>query len=128
MKAAERQSERPGLFESIKKLGATAIALTYTRLEILATELEEEKLRVVQLLLITAVTFLCFTLGAALLILFLVILFWETHKIIVLGILAALFLILGVILLYVLRRKATKPKLFSSSLSELAKDHEQLIS
>ena len=42
---------RPGLFSSLKGTAATLVAIFRTRLELLASELEEEKIRLLSLLL-----------------------------------------------------------------------------
>ncbi|MEK7811786.1 MAG: phage holin family protein [Pseudomonadota bacterium] len=116
-----------GLMGSVKRLLSTLISIASTRLELLANELQEERLRLTQMLLFVLFALFCFGMGILLLTVFIVLLFWEDHRLAVTGILAVLFFTLGTFLAVSLRRKAEeKTKLFSASLAELANDMEQL--
>jgi len=99
-------------------------------LDLLSTEWQEECLRLEQMLILTAATVLCLTVGALLGTLFVVVAFWDTdYRLAVLGGFAVLYLASGVIVGLVMRRKSRqKPKLFSASLGELAKDYQHLSS
>jgi uncharacterized membrane protein YqjE len=98
-----------------------------TRLELLATEVEEERVRLGRLLLLGAVAAFFLALGMLTLTLFVIVLFWDTHRLLVTGLLAALYLGAGLALALAARREASaRPRLFAASLSELAKDRERL--
>jgi uncharacterized membrane protein YqjE len=57
---------------------------------------------------------------------FLILLFWDTHHLLVTGLLAGLYLLVGVLFAAVARRCAqAKSKLFAASLAELQKDRDQ---
>lgn len=117
----------PGLMESVKRLLSTLISIVTTRLELLANELQEERLRITQMLVIAWFALFCFGMGLLLLTVFIVVLFWDDHRLAVLGGACALFFALGTLMAVLLRSKAqAKSKLFSASLAELAKDREQL--
>lgn len=117
----------PGLMGSARRLLSTLVSIVSTRLELLANELQEERLRLTQMLLFFAVALLSFGLGVLLLTVFVVVLFWDDHRLAVLGVLCILFFVLGTVMTLLLRSKAqAKPKLFSTSLAELSKDREQL--
>lgn len=93
----------------------------------LANELQEERLRLTQMLLYSLFALFCFGMGLLLLTVFIAVLFWDDHRLAVLGGLCVLFFVLGTLMALLLRNKAqAKPKLFSVSLAELAKDREQL--
>jgi len=116
-----------GLMESVKRLASTLISIVSTRLELLANELQEERLRLIQMLLYSLFALFCFGMGVMLLTVFIVVLFWDDHRIAVVGGLCVLFFVLGTLMATMLRNKAlSHPKLFSASLAELAKDREQL--
>ena len=119
--------QRAGLFDSVKTLAATLVAMGYTRLELLSTEIEEERVRLSSMLLWTLVALFFAALCIVLLTLLLLVVFWDTHRLLVLGILALLFL-LGAVMAgrVVLDKAKAKPRLFASSLAELSKDREQL--
>jgi len=116
-----------GLMESAKRLISTLISIVSTRLELLANELQEERLRLIQMLLYSLFALFCFGMGVMLLTVFIVVLFWDDHRIAVVGGLCVLFFVLGTLMATMLRNRArSHPKLFSASLAELAKDREQL--
>ena len=115
------------LMESIKRLLSTLTSIVSTRLELLANELQEERLHLTQMLVLALFTLFCFGIGVLLLTAFIVVLFWDEHRLAALGTLSVVFLALGVLTAMLLRSKMeAKSKLFSVSLAELAKDREQL--
>lgn len=117
----------PGLMGSVKRLLSTLTSIVSTRLELLANELQEERLRLTQMLLFASAALFCFGMGILLLTMFVVVLFWDDHRLAALGVLSALFFSLGTLMAMLLRSKAqAKSRLFSASLAELAKDHERL--
>ncbi|MEO6975689.1 MAG: phage holin family protein [Gallionella sp.] len=116
-----------GLMDSVKRLASTLIAIVSTRLELLANELQEERLRLMQMFFLSLFALFCFGMGVLLLTIFITVLFWDEHRLAVLGGLCILFFVLGILMAMLLRNKAqAKPKLFSASLAELARDREQL--
>lgn len=115
------------LMESIKRLLSTLTSIVSTRLELLANELQEERLHLTQMLVLALFTLFCFGIGVLLLTAFIVVLFWDEHRLAVLGTLSVVFFALGVLTTVLLRSKMeAKSKLFSVSLAEFAKDREQL--
>lgn len=115
------------LLGSIKRLLSTLTSIAATRLELLANELHEERLHLEQMLLYFFAALFCFGMMIMLLTVFIVVLFWDNGRLGVLGGLSVLFLILGLVLAQKLRKIAhLKSRLFSISLSELAKDRDQL--
>jgi uncharacterized membrane protein YqjE len=120
-------SESNGLMESLKRLTGTLLAIFQTRLELLSNEMEEERLRIGQMLLYGSVALLFFGLTIMLLTVFVVVLFWDSYRLQVLGGLTALFFVAGLLVWNALRRVAReKSRLFSSSLAELADDRDRL--
>src|SRR3990167_6614341 len=115
------------LMESIKRLLSTLTSIVSTRLELLANELQEERLHLTQMLVFALLTLFCFGIGVLLLAAFIVVLFWDEHRLAVLGMLSIIFFALSMLTAMLLRSKMeAKSKLFSVSLAELAKDKEQL--
>jgi len=116
-----------GVFDSAKALVATLIAIVHTRLELLSTELQEEIGRVALLLLWGAAALFFVFLAIAFLGLVILIAFWDDHRLLVAGLLAALCLVLAVAAGFAARNQvAAKQRPFDASLNELAKDREQL--
>ena len=116
-----------GLFASLRNFAATLTAVAQTRLELLANEVEEEKLRLGQLILFGGIALFCLAVGSIFLAIFVTVLLWESHRLLVLGGLAGLFLGLGGAAVVMFRaRVSTGSKLFAASLAELGKDRQQL--
>src|SRR3990167_4454935 len=116
-----------GLMGSIRQLLSTVTSIASTRLELLANEVQEERLRLTQMLLFALFALFCFGVGILLLTTFIVVLFWDDHRLAVLGALSAFFFALGALMAMLLRSKAqAKSRLFSTSLAELTEDRAQL--
>ena len=116
-----------GLLGSLKTLAATLLGIGCTRLELLSSEIEEQRVWLSSILLWTLISLFCAAVGIVLVTTFLVVIFWDTYRLLTLFILAFVFL-LGAIFSWqvALGKTRAKPKLFSTSLAELSKDHEQL--
>jgi uncharacterized membrane protein YqjE len=116
-----------GLLASLQRLLATLLEILQTRAEIVATEFEEERERIRELIVLGFVALFFVNLGVVLLTLFIVMLFWDTHRLYVLGGFAVLYLGLGLMAVTVLhRRHRSRPRLFATTLAELSKDRDQL--
>lgn len=116
-----------GFFQPIKTTLGTFIAILQTRLELVLTELEEERERFKELMLLALISLFCASLGVVLLTLFVVLIFWQEHWLYAVGGLAALYLGIGLAAGLILCKKgSSKPRLLSDTLSELAKDRERL--
>lgn len=116
-----------GLIASVKRLLSTLISIASTRLELLANELQEERLRFTQMLIFALFALFFFGLGILLLTVFIVVLFWDDHRLAVTGVLTVVFFASGLLMVLLLRSKAKKKsRLFSASLAELARDREHL--
>jgi uncharacterized membrane protein YqjE len=112
-----------GFLDSIRALGDGVLASIRERLELLAIEVQEEKLRLIQTYIwISAALFT----GALALIfgsLTLVYVFWESARLAVLGGLTLLYASALVIILAAFRRfRRRQPKPFAATLEELQED------
>jgi len=118
-------SDSTGLMESLKRMVDTLLYIVQTRLELLSTELEEERVRIGQLLLYGAIAFFFFGMSILLLTILIVAAFWDDHLLWVLSGLVALFVIAGLVAWFAFRKVARKRfRLFSNSLDELAEDRD----
>lgn len=125
--AESREAE--GLLASLKTLTLTLVGVVQTRLELLSTDVAEERARLTVILISAMVALFCLGVGVLLLATLIVVLFWETHRILTLGLLTAVFLAAGAGLWgLAMHKMRSKPRLFDASISELAKDREQLSS
>jgi uncharacterized membrane protein YqjE len=120
---------RGGLLDSVKVLAGTLLAMAHTRLELLSTEIEEQRAWLGSILVWTLVALFCAGVGVVLATLFVVMALWDTHRLLALGIPAILFLLGGALAwLAVLGKVRAKPRLFAASLGELSKDRKELTS
>ncbi len=110
----------------MRNIAATLLATGRTRLELLANEVEEEKLRAIRLVVAAQGMLFCFGVAVMLVVAFLVALFWE-QRLLVLGLSALLFLALGAACLAGYKQHLHRPeKPFAASLAELQEDLRQL--
>jgi uncharacterized membrane protein YqjE len=117
------------LLAASQRLLATSVEILHTRIEIVGTELEEAGAGARQLAVYALVALFFLAMGLLLATLFVVVLFWETRRLEVLGGFALLYLGAGAATaLLVRRRLRNQPRLFSTTLSELDKDRERLTS
>lgn len=117
----------PGLLGSARRLLSTLTSIASTRLELLANELQEERLRLTQMLFFALAALFCFGMGVLLLTVFIVVLFWDDHRLAAIAVLGLLFFAAGTLLAVSLRSKAAeRSPLFSASLAELARDRQHL--
>lgn len=117
----------PGLLASLRGFAATSVALLRTRLELLKVEAQEEVGRVRGMLLWSIVAALCGVAGAVSLAVFLTVLLWDSHRLLVLGIASALFLAAAALAIATaLRLSRQGSQLFAASLAELRQDEAAL--
>lgn len=118
-----------GLLDSLTTLGATLVDIAHTRLNLLSADLEEDREHLLSLLVLTLAALFCLVVGVVLASILLVVAFWDTHRLLVLGALAGFFLTSGIAAwIYAMHKARNKPRVFAASLSELLKDRQQLAS
>jgi uncharacterized membrane protein YqjE len=116
-----------GLLTSLKQLVATLVAVVQTRLELLASEVQAEKLRLTQLLLLCISALFFLACAVLLLTVLVVVALWDTHRLLAIGGFAALYLGMGVGFALAARARASAgTQLFVASLAEFEKDRDRL--
>jgi len=128
---AEQGPEQPsaGLLQSLRNLGATLVAVLQTRLELLATDLEEERTRLLQILFWAAAALFFFGVAVLILALLVVLLLWEERRVGAIIALSAIFFMIGTgLAIGVRNRLRVRSRLFASNVEELARDQEELTS
>ncbi|HUX29570.1 MAG TPA: phage holin family protein [Thiobacillus sp.] len=125
--AEESHAATGGLFESLKTLSSCLVGIVHTRLELLSTDIAEEREHLVLLLVMALVALFCLGVGIVLLAILIAVAFWESHRIMALGGLTGVFLVAGAGAGWLAMHKArTKPRLFDASRAELSKDRQRL--
>ncbi len=119
---------RPPFTGSLRALGASAIAIFRTRLELLSIELAEEKSRVLTLAAWALSGLLALAIGVLMASLLVVAVFWDTeHRLTALGVVTAVYFAAGLIALAIARSKLqSAPLIFDETLAELERDRQVL--
>lgn len=121
-------SQGRGLGASLQGLMATVLAIFHTRLELLVTELEEEKRRLLATVAWGAVGVLvgCFALAFAAV--FITVLFWDSHRLLVVGLMTLTF---GLISAWAMHRVKVlvreSGQMLAATLAELDADRQALM-
>ncbi len=125
--ANETPRASKGLIESLSVLATTLVGVAHTRLELLSVDLEEDRAHLLSLVFLYLVAIFCLLVGLILAIILIVFVLWQDHRLLALSLVAGFFLLFGLAIWFTAMHKTkTKPRLFSSSLSELFKDKEKL--
>jgi len=120
--------QQAGLTQSLRNLGATALGVLKARAELLVTEIEEERLRLLELLAWGVAAVLFFVFGLVMLSLAVVVAFWDTHRLLAAVILGMAYIVIAGVLFAIARSRVQRPRLFTASLEERAqRRHKQLI-
>ena len=120
------EERRAGLFSSMKGMIATLVAIAKTRAELLVTELEEEKFRLMTLWSKAIGAAFLLAVGLIMAVICFALAFWE-QRVLIFGICGAMFIAGGVCLISSLKRQSSQPsKMFHASLAELEADMAQL--
>jgi uncharacterized membrane protein YqjE len=112
---------------AISRIGATLVAMVHTRLELAAVEVHEEARRLFGYL--AWALFAVFLAAGAVMLtaLFVIVLFWDSYRLLAVGGMAGLFALACVVIALKVRSSfATRPPLFEATLGELRNDLEAL--
>jgi uncharacterized membrane protein YqjE len=123
----EEAKHAEGLLESLRNLAVTLVALVQTRIEIFASEIDEQQTRLARIALLAVIAAFCLGVSLVLFVLLIVVIFWDTNRLLAIGVIAALFA-LGALAALLAVRSAIRqqPKILSATLAELRKDREGL--
>ena len=111
----------------VREFARTLLSFVLTRTRLAATELEEQALRLIEILIWLAVAL--FFLGVALVFaaVLVVLVFWDSNRLLAAGLLAALFVSFGTGAALIARRRLReRPKLLAATLAELERDRDTL--
>ena len=116
-----------GLFESIKALTSTLVAIVHTRLELLSTDLEEDRERLMSLVILSLIALFSILIAVVLATITLIVAFWDSYRVLALASVSGVFIIVSIATwLAAMRQAKKKPKMFVASLLELIKDRQHL--
>lgn len=116
-----------GLGGALSKLGASALAMLHTRLELATVEFAEERERAKEMLLLVLSTILVALFALLFASVFIIAYFWDSYRLIAVGAVTGFYLVLAVIFLARLRqRMLEKHSPFAATLSQIEEDAEAL--
>ena len=118
----ESRHEPGGLFATGKRILGTLHSLVQTRLELFLVELQEERLRLFDALLLMGACFVCALMALALLTLTLAVIFWGQHRILVLVSLTLAYAAGAVWAFWKCRNRLRGGRLFPATLEAFKKD------
>ena len=111
-----------GLFASAKRLADLTLATAHNRVELFAVELQEEKCRLIQSLLLAAAAIALGVTALTLVTITVVVLFWENGRVPALCVLSGLFVVASFLVVRALNRLVASAPGFRGTLAELEKD------
>lgn len=117
--------EAGGLLAALRNTAATLIDTARTRVELAGNELEAERLRLVQSLILGISALFCFGVAVLLLVALVLALNWESRV----SLLAAFgvgFLVAGALLYAAMKRANGRRQAFAATIAELEEDLRQL--
>lgn len=116
-----------GLLNSLQGLAATLLAILQTRLDLLATEFEQEKRRVLRVMAWGAVAVFLGCSGLIFLAALITVLFWDEHRVLVLSLITLSFWLgCGGILWWIRSRLQSPADMLAGTLAELEQDQQSL--
>lgn len=114
-----------GLLGSLRTLGADALASVRDRLALFSLELQEEKYRLIQIVIWISAAAFAMTMAITFASITLVYLFWESARLAVLGGLTLFYVVAAIAILVSFRRfLARQPRPFDGVLQELTEDEK----
>ncbi len=111
---SEEAGHTESLLESLRGLAKTFVALVQTRIEIFASEIDEERRRLAGIVVLALTALFCIGIAVVLFVLLIAVLFWENNRLLAIGVLAGFFALGGL------------AALLSATLAELRKDEKEL--
>jgi len=117
----------PGIFGSLRRLAGGLLATAQNRVELFALELQEEKCRLIELVIWVSALVALGLMSLAMVTLTIVVVFWDNGRLAALITLSVLYLLATAGGCWALRNRLRKQSLpFGGTVSELKKDQECL--
>ena len=115
------------MLASVRELARTLLSFAETRARIAATELEEHAARTAEIVLWAAVALFFFAIAVVFAAILIVLLLWDSNRLLAAGLLAALFAGIALVAALVARmRLRERPKFLAATLAELKQDRERI--
>jgi len=110
-----------------REFARTLLSFVLTRTRLAATELEEQALRLIEIVVWLAVALFFIGIAIVFVAVLVVLLFWDSNRLLAAGLLTALFVSVGTGAALIARRLLReRPKLLAATLAELERDRNSL--
>lgn len=113
-----------GILATLTRMLKTLRDLVENRVELFVVEWKEERLRLFGTLLLAAVGVVCALMALVMVTLTLVVVFWDTHRVLVVVLLTAVYAVTSVTAFAAVRSRLRKWQPFSATLDQIKKDRE----
>ena len=111
----------------VRDFARTLLSFALTRTRLAATEIEEQALRLIEIVVWLAVALFFIGIAIVFVAVLVVLLFWDSNRLLAAGLLTALFVSVGAGAALVARRLLReRPKLLAATLAELERDRNTL--
>ena len=111
-----------GLLAPVTRLLKTLANLLENRIELFLVEVQEERMRLVEALLLAAVGIVAALMTLILITMTVVVIFWETHRVLVLVLFALVYATAAVVVFRALHSRLNHSQAFSATLDQMKKD------
>ena len=112
---------------TVRSVVRTLLSFAETRARLAANEFEEQLLRLLEVAAWAVAAAVFFSIAVLLVSLFVVIVFWDSNRILAAGLLAGLFIASGGVSALMVRScLAARPKFLAATLAELDKDRQRM--
>lgn len=111
----------------VREFARTLLSFAVTRTRLAATEIEEQALRLLEILFWLAAALFFFGIAVVFAAILVVLAYWDSNRLLAAGLLAALFVAAGAgAVLFARLRLRERPKLLAATLAELERDRNTL--
>lgn len=114
------------VIQAVRSVLGTLVANGETRLRLAVLELEEERARLLTLILLAGASLLLFMLATASMTTLVIAIFWDSYRLLAIGTCAGVLLLASVVLAAIAIRQARRHTLLKDTLSQLATDRALL--
>ena len=111
-----------GLLSTLGRMFNTLRDAAGNRIELFIAEWREERLRLLDILVLLVIGAVCSLMALILITFAIVVVFWSTHPMLALGVLIAFYVILAVVAFGMLRWQIQRLGVFTATLEQIKKD------
>ena len=123
---SETPQTEDGLLAPVTRLLKTLVNLLENRLELFLVEVQEERVRLVEVLLLAAMGGLAALMTLILITLTVVVIFWENHRVLVLVLFTLAYATTAAVAFWTLRSRLNRWRAFTATLEQIKKDRAWL--